>query len=124
VKRTFVLLILLAGAAAMPAHADPTGQIAVAVSAPASAACDAPFEVSGTVTVAGAAGLPRQTVRVTVDGTGLGYGSTDVDGSYVVTLAAIAPGEHVIGADIYAGLPLETEAPTTTILVTGDCEQP
>lgn len=123
-KRTFVLLTLLAGAAAMPAHADPAGVLGVSATAPASAVCDGTFDVSGSVTAAGAVGVPRQTVRVTVDGVGLGYGSTDVDGSYSVTLSAIAPGAHVIGADIYAGLPLETEAATSAITITGDCEQP
>ena len=123
-KRTLVLLTLLAGAAALPAHADPTGQLAVTAGGSASAACEDSFDVTGSVTAAGSVGVPRQTVRVTIDGTGLGYATTDVDGTYVVSLAPLAPGEHTIGADIYGGLPLETEAASSVIMITGACEQP
>ena len=123
-KRTLVLLTLLAGASAVPSHADPAGLLAVTAAGPASAACDGTFDISGTVTAAGTVGVPRQTVRVLIDGTGLAYGSTNESGAYTVTLAAIAPGEHTIGADIFGGLALETEATTSTILITGDCEQP
>lgn len=123
-KRTLVLLTLLAGAAAAPSHADPAGLLAVTAAGPATADCEGTFDVTGTVTAAGAVGVPRQTVRVLIDGIGLAYGSTDETGTYTVTLAAIAPGDHTIGADIFGGLPLETEAADSTITITGDCEQP
>lgn len=121
-KRSLALLTLLAaGAAVAPASADPTGQLAVRVDAPDTAACDQPFDITGAVTLAGVAGVPRQTVRVTLGGTVAGYGPTGTDGTFTLRVESFPPGTYTVGGDIFKGLPLETTAAPSSITITGTC---
>lgn len=132
-RKLIFAALIAAGLSVTSATADPLGVVSVSASAPGQVACQditdeqgerigsafGVFEVSGSSKVADTLAFARQVVRIDVNGTGVAYGETDLDGNFAVTVSGIQPGVHDVVAVVSGSTPLSTASETMQVEVTG-----